>query len=579
MARLPQYRRQQIAQTMNSPVKDDSADIVANAVLQATSSMGATAAQLGSQYNRVVNNQAANSFYSVNQEIRTAQRALVIQEAAQQKLMDEGMLSHHVNEFQRQQIASQRQGQEASKDVPMGFAKRFDQEYGSAAANYMANNPDLASRPEILAKFKAKADDLQTAYYRSNTDWELDQQHKNLVSYADADVSQIITDAGNARSEAELAKVHGRYQELMGTPEAPGLYRIAYGNAKATEDMKKHEKAMAKGFLLNVSQIDPKGTIKALDEPTTGADGQPTTGRYSAFLDAEDTKAIRSAAETKIKADEIAQMKAVERANYQNIQGWRSQYGGLNKVSPLQATNEISAFIRDSEQEMQRMTALPRDQFNEQDYKEIQSMHDSASTLLRTAGADMRREDAAIRANNIAEQQRLDDLKREKKEKATDFTKTDGSLKIRSALRASKENLYKASIGQDPTVQLADVQKFQSALWDAKNNGHFYGKDATFEAQDAFATALASRLMSDKPAELSPAEKIMSMIIKPPPGEVLDKKFFLSQEDVANQFTAIKQAGVNVFRKKNGRDPEDGELSNIEAEATKIFLNLKEPGQ
>ena len=484
--------------------------------------------------------------------------------AQQQALQNEAMLGHHFNEIQRDAIQTLGELREQFGDsTPLEITKTFDEYYQRTTSDYIANNPDLQQRPDILTKLAAKVDAERTAYKQANQEWGVSKDHQNMIGYADNDRAEIVKDMSNAKNGAELTAARARYMELLGTEQNPGLFALAHGYSKALQLSNQDMKNGTKGFMLNLSQRDPEDAIALVSE-----------GYYNSVLDAEDNKAIVSAANTKIDADRVAQVRATEIANYKNIQGWRKKQKDLDRVNPMYQPEKISQFIMEADAEIERMTKLPREQFNEADYKELVGMSHSASSLLRTSKADQTREFNAAKANTIAEQARLDRKVADEKKAKVEFTKSEPSLKVRSNIQAQKSLLYQKSIGKDPTLTLNEVTKFQSSLRAAYREGHYFGKEASYEAANAFATAQAERLASDTPDTPSPAEQLMAMIIKPATEDMKSAKFWMSPEEADNQYTALKQSGINGFVRVNGRQPTQGEAAEIEIKAQKKFFGF-----
>lgn len=566
MAKIPQYRRADLASSLVQPVADQSADIMAQAMLQATTQSAGTAAQIGLRQEKLNNYAAANSFQQVGAEIAWQQAQVRQHEAAQKKALDAAYADHHFNSIQREMVNYNTELKAARGATPHGTADEFDEYYGKYVDEYMRNNPDLvdqktgkALRPDIMATIKSKADDAQTEYYKSNSSWELSKDTENLIATSDDDRAKMVVDASNANSGAELSMVAARYQSSM------GQFNLSYGPGKAAKLHGDDERDMVKGFMNGIAQKDPQATIDLLNE-----------GYYNTHLLPQEQNSIRNTAESEIKARELQQAKAVEIKDYKDVQGFRKAFNSLDKAAPLVNDKNIVSFIAQGKQLMEIESSKPRDQFNESKYKEMESKVNQAEGLLRTAASDFQRNQNADRQVDATNRQTLDRQREDENRKKTDFTKTPASIETRATLRTSKQRLYETSVGKNPTVTLSDVTRFESALDRAYNNNHFYGKEGQYESYLAFSGAIGDRLQSDKPKEQTPFEKAMAMVIKPAPASLKSAKFHLSPDDADAEFTKIKQAGLDFWKSRHkDRDITDDEVTTIENSATRKFLGLK----
>lgn len=194
MAKIPQYRRADLASSLVQPVADQSADIMAQAMLQATTQSAGTAAQIGLRQEKLNNYAAANSFQQVGAEIAWQNSQVRQHEAAQKKLQDAAYADHAFNSMQREAVKYNGELKTSRGANPIGTADEYDDWYKQHVDDSMQKDPNLVDqktgkflRPDVMGLIKGKADDAQTDYYKSNSSWELSKDAENLVKITKVD--------------------------------------------------------------------------------------------------------------------------------------------------------------------------------------------------------------------------------------------------------------------------------------------------------------------------------------------------------------------------------------------------------
>lgn len=365
MARLPQYRRQEIQSAMVNPVADSSSAVAAQAVQQATSSMMATAANIGEGYQKRTNAAAANSFQNIGYEIAWQQQQKRQMEAHQQAVVNEAMLSHHYNNIQRLAVDKLNELRSTMAATPSEVTKAFDDWYSKNVPDMIANNADLKSRsPDVATRLAAKVDGLRTDYYEANKSWGLSKDTENLVNLTKADDEMMAAEARNMINVQDLNMLMARRAER----EPARIAAFGEGVAKSTGKALNEE--IVNNFVESLTRSDPDqaqafldgGNFKEFIKDRDALESNIRSAQARVEQQAEDADIARNTPNRRMvsKLDSlISRVESVSDEQYDTVKtALREELYKAEKLPPTKENNSYYDFVKNTYQEIENLQRI-----------------------------------------------------------------------------------------------------------------------------------------------------------------------------------------------------------------------------